>query len=44
LAASIFDLDWVNPVNFRFGASGLLADVNAILHVDTQSVSTQGDY
>lgn len=44
LAASIFDLDWVNPSNFRFGASGLLADVNAILHVDTQSVSTQGDY
>ena len=44
LAASIFDLDWVNPSNFRFGASGLLGDVNAVLHVDTQSVSTKGDY
>lgn len=44
LAANIFDLNWVNPVNFRFGASGLLGDVKTILQINTATDSTQGDY
>ncbi|MGB0860095.1 MAG: deoxyribose-phosphate aldolase [Pseudoalteromonas spongiae] len=44
LAASIFDLDWVNPANFRFGASGLLGDVKTVLQINTSTDSTQGDY
>lgn len=44
LAAAIMGEAWVTPMHFRFGASGLLADVLKVLNINNSLPSQQAGY